>query len=282
MIFSAMSPRLVSRLVLLAFAACAFTPLTARATVMQDRSGEAANSEVKRFTVNAEGSEHHRFMDAESVERAQYLAATLDRLDMITRESDALLRWSTISEQNNAGFEVEYRLVGVGMEFESVGFVAGAGYSDVRRMYRFGVKNLLPGTHEFRLKITARDGTTTLTEPIRVNVDAGPTFALGESAHDPATGVVYVPYTIERPGIVRLILVDKSGRLFDTLAFGTHEAGTHVAYFDANRLDGRALTLELHTEHGSTSRPACFSCDIPEADGAHSHTEKGHEQDLPQ
>ena len=282
MLLSASSPRLVVKSLSLLLTACACLPLNSRATVMQERAADAANAEVKRYTINADGSSHNRFMDAESVKRAQYLAATLDRLDMITRESDALLRWSTIAEQNNAGFEVEYRLVGVGMEFESVGFVAGAGYSDIRRMYRFGVKNLLPGTHEFRLKITARDGTTTLTEPIRVNVDAGPVFALGERAHDPVTGVVYVPYTIERPGIVRLILVDSSGRLFDTLAFGTHEAGTHVAYFDANRVNGKALTIEMHTEHGSTSRPVCVSCDISEDAAVRSHTEKAQEQDLPQ
>lgn len=279
---SASTPRLVPKLVLMLLTATACLPLGAHATVMQDQSGNTANNGVKRFTVHSEGSQRNRFMDAESVRRARYLAATLDGFDMITRETNALLRWSTIAEQNNAGFEVEYRLVDVGMEFEAVGFVAGAGYSEVRRTYRFGVKNLVPGTHEFRLKITARDGTTTLTEPVRVDVNSGPEFALGESAHDPATGVVYIPYTLDRPGIVRLILVDADGRLVDTLAFGTHEAGTHVAYFDARRLEGRELTIELHTEHGSTTRPACFTCHIDAAghDAAQEATsdEAGHEQ----
>jgi hypothetical protein len=180
--------------------------------------------------------------------------AVFESVDFISNGSLGLLRWTTTSEEDNAGFEIEYRASGMAADFVSVGFVAGSGTTAARHAYRFGVRNMRPGVHEFRLKVSAKDGRYRYTQPIRFEIEAERQFALGEAAHDAEEGLVYVPYTVNVPGIVRVILEDADGNLVTTLAFGTHQAGTHVASFRISTsipVDG---WIWLHTEQGSTSR----------------------------
>lgn len=63
---------------------------------------------------------------------------------------DALLRWETASESDNAGFEVQHNAGSNAWEAE--GFVPGKGDSDKPARYEFRVPGLSPGTHFFRLK----------------------------------------------------------------------------------------------------------------------------------
>lgn len=180
--------------------------------------------------------------------------AVFEMIDFVSNGTIGLLRWATMSEEENAGFEIEYRPSGLGADFVSVGFVAGSGTTDERHAYRFGVRNMRPGAHEFRIKVSAKDGRFRYTEPIRFEIERERMFALGAAAHDAEEGVVYVPYTIEKPGIVRLIIEDNEGRLVTTLAFGTHAPGTHVASFQTGERTPRRGTIWMHTEEGSTSR----------------------------
>lgn len=184
--------------------------------------------------------------------------ATFESLDFVSDGSRGLLRWATTSEEGNAGFEIEYRAPGKSADFISVGFVAGSGTTDAHHDYRFGVVGLQAGVHEFRIKVSAKDGRYRYTRPIRFEVEAesksAQQFALGEAAHDAEEGIVYIPYTVKRPGIVRLIVEDDAGNLVTTLAFGSHRAGTHVASFRLSRSIPTSGRIWLHTEVGSTSR----------------------------
>ena len=60
-----------------------------------------------------------------------------------------LLNWSTVSETNNAGFDVEKSLDGV--QFEKIGFVKGLGTTNLVQNYTFTDNNLTQTTY-YRLK----------------------------------------------------------------------------------------------------------------------------------
>lgn len=77
---------------------------------------------------------------------------------------DVRLRWTTASETENAGFEVQR---GTEEGFETLGFVEGAGTTTQPTRYSFTVEGLSPGTHAFRLKQVDLDGSTSLS-PERV------------------------------------------------------------------------------------------------------------------
>ena len=252
---------------LLLFVSSTMLATTARAGTPQSGARFEVGEEAEHLLdVAATIREYHRSTSSPQGSPYESSSATLEGFDMLTRDTKALLRWTTTSERNNAGFEVQYRPADSEAEFMTVGFVVGAGDSSERHLYRFGVKNLTSGEHEFRLKITSRFGATTATEPIRIDIGSRPAFALGAGAHDPETGVVYVPYTIDEAGIVRLIIEDADGNLVETLAFGSHDAGTHVAYFRASSVKGQGYTIRLHTEAGSVARSVCLECAAPDLD----------------
>ncbi len=71
------------------------------------------------------------------------------------------LYWSTLSETNCKGFQIERSLNET--DFKKVGFVEGAGVSSVRRDYKFEDKTVykpeINRTFYYRLKVTNQDNT---------------------------------------------------------------------------------------------------------------------------
>lgn len=87
--------------------------------------------------------------------------------------NDVQLNWTTASELNNAGFEIEHALPTTDApEFNQVAYVDGAGTTEQTQYYHYKLSNLVAGIHYFRLKQVDKDGTSTYS-PIRaVQIEA--------------------------------------------------------------------------------------------------------------
>ena len=87
--------------------------------------------------------------------------------------NDVLLRWTTASEQNNQGFEVERSVDG--KVFEQVGFVKGAGSSNEVTSYRLLDNEAFAKTNAnvlyYRLKQVDVDGKETYSTIVSVNIN---------------------------------------------------------------------------------------------------------------
>lgn len=89
----------------------------------------------------------------------------------VDRRQNAHLAWWTESEYRNRGFDVEHALPHHSdMDFRKVGWVQGAGTTERQNMYEFYVRNLIPGTHHFRLKVLDLDGNFKYSETRSVEV----------------------------------------------------------------------------------------------------------------
>jgi hypothetical protein len=84
-------------------------------------------------------------------------------------DQNAHLTWSTSSETNNSGFEIERSLDG--SSFETIGFVKGAGNSNKTISYLFTDANLAHPIAYYRLKQTDFDGKFDYSETITVSSD---------------------------------------------------------------------------------------------------------------
>lgn len=93
--------------------------------------------------------------EATSAYCSEVLPVELAAFDAVSDEGSVVLRWSTLSESNNAGFRVERDIAG---SFESIGFVNGNGTTTSRSDYSFRVSDLAQGTHRFRLTQVDADG----------------------------------------------------------------------------------------------------------------------------
>jgi hypothetical protein len=161
------------------------------------------------------------------------------------------LTWTTASEAQNAGFEVQHA---VGDRFEPVGFVEGSGTTQQSHTYAFTVPDLAPGAHRFRLRQLDTDGSTTYSPEVEVTVPLDAAYAVTAPHPNPARGVARFTVTVETAQRVTAALYDVTGRRVQTLFAGALSAhdptpitvptGALASGAYIIRIEGRAFATE--------------------------------------
>lgn len=132
-----------------------------------------------------------------------------------------ILSWKTASETNNAGFEVQHRPDSTA-EWEKVGFVsseAQGGTTNQSQSYKHRIDDLEIGAHSFRLRQVDNDGSTSFTDPVRVQVTLDGKYQL--SAYpNPVRRQATVEIAAREEQKVQVMLYDVLGRLVATLYDG--------------------------------------------------------------
>jgi hypothetical protein len=174
---------------------------------------------------------------------ANPLPVELASFDASRDGSGVVLNWSTASETNNAGFEVQHaRAEG---SFEAVGFVDGAGTTESAQSYDFRVSELEGGTHRFRLKQVDLDGSTSLSGVVEVNVRPDGPIAIQKVSPNPVTGTGTLSFTLREASEVNVALYDVLGRRVETLHEGRAAAGQHQVSLDASGLSSGVYFLGI-------------------------------------
>jgi surface protein len=147
------------------------------------------------------------------------------------------LTWNTVSETDNAGFEVQRRPDGA-EAWTDVGFVEGAGTTDQPRQYRYTVeKDLAPGTHHFRLRQVDTDGSAHLSRAITVERTMTEPVRLTSPAPNPVQNRATVSIAVKEAQTTTLRLYNVLGQQVAILYRGTPTAG------EAQRVDLSARKL---------------------------------------
>ena len=159
----------------------------------------------------------------------------------VAQKTSALLAWSTATEVNNYGFEVERSGIsntGLGtMNWQKFGFVNGAGTSNARHEYSFTDKNVPPGRYMYRLKQIDRDGSFEYSQSVEVEVGTVPhVFSLSQNYPDPFNPTTTINYSLPSDEKVRLAVYDILGNEVGVLVNGEQTAGSHQAAFSGANL----------------------------------------------
>ncbi|WP_169577894.1 LamG-like jellyroll fold domain-containing protein [Salisaeta longa] len=143
-----------------------------------------------------------------------------------TRDGEgALLEWTTASEQNNAGFEIQRRS-GETETWTALGFVEGAGTTQEAQTYRFRVEDLPVGTHRFRLKQTDTDGSAHYSDVVALDVTMAEAYRLVAPHPNPAPDGATLRLSVAQSQQVRIAVYDLLGREVATAFRGTVPAQT--------------------------------------------------------
>ena len=169
---------------------------------------------------------------------------------------DVKLGWTTASEINNYGFYIQ-RSAFPSSGFADLpgGFVAGSGTSLAAKQYAWVDRSPLAGTNYYRLKQVDLDGSSRLTEPLKVvagtvqggdNARQPVVFALGQNYPNPFNPTTRITFTVDNPGYTTLkvynILGDEVASLFD----GMTQTGTEYnVAFDGTSLANGAYFYRL-------------------------------------
>jgi len=145
---------------------------------------------------------------------------------------NADLHWSTATEVNNYGFEIERRQTAT---WDKVGFVSGAGSSNAPRNYSYTDNNLSPGRYTYRLKQVDNNGAFSYHGSVEVVIGLAPqAFALFQNYPNPFNPSTVISYQLAVNSQVTLKVYDVLGKEVATLVNGRQEGGSYTVPFNTN------------------------------------------------
>ncbi len=150
----------------------------------------------------------------------------------IGRDS-VVVRWMTISETNNFGFEVQRR-IDTTHQFETIphSFVPGNGTTLQPHAYEFAEMTPAPGRWHYRLKQIDLDGEIHFTEPVQLavptmvaNTEQPGHFSLSQNYPNPFNPYTTITFSVATTTSLSLAVYDVLGHQVATLFNATAEPG---------------------------------------------------------
>lgn len=151
----------------------------------------------------------------------------------MVRSSSVNLSWTTASETNNRGFEVQ-RKVKDEEGWIKRGFVRGQGTSTEKHSYRFIDNNITGGNYSYRLKQIDYSGIYSYSDIVEVNVVEVNRFSLSQNYPNPFNPVTNFEFQIADFGFVSLKVYDVLGKEVATLVNEERSPGVYEIEFDAS------------------------------------------------
>lgn len=152
-----------------------------------------------------------------------------------TNNNKIYLNWSTVTESNNSGWEVESR--SQNNTWKSIGFIAGKGTTTEKQNYTFSVSSLHSSASlvEFRLKQIDMDGKFSYSDIVSIDL-APSSFSLLQNYPNPFNPTTAISYQLSSAGNVKLTVYDLLGREVATLVNEKKETGRYSVNFNASNL----------------------------------------------
>ncbi len=164
---------------------------------------------------------------------ASPLPVELVSFTVSSTSSAIVLSWTTATEVNNYGFEVQRTLSGI-EAWETIGFVEGHGNSSSPKEYSFIDSDKFSGTAKYRLKQVNIDGSTEYSEV--VEVEGNLSYKLSQNHPNPFNPTTQITFTTPQAGLVKLNVYNVLGEVVAELINKNIEAGLHQYQFNANNL----------------------------------------------
>lgn len=142
------------------------------------------------------------------------------------------LNWTTATETNNRGFEIE-RSTGNG-EFVKAGFIPGHGTTVQPEAYSFS-EAMAQGSYTYRLKQIDFDGSTEYSHTVYADV-LPVVFALEQNYPNPFNPSTKISYSVQTDCNVSLNVYNSLGQLVASPVNSNVAAGNYSVTFDASHL----------------------------------------------
>jgi hypothetical protein len=182
-------------------------------------------------------------VDNFSVIGTDFIPVELASFAATVNDGDVVLSWSTSTETNNLGFEVQRS--SNGNEFVAAGFVDGNGTVTEIQNYTFTDKNLEVGNYSYRLKQNDYDGTSEYSDIVEVEVLAPDVFALEQNYPNPFNPGTMIKFSLAADSKVSLTVFDVLGQEVSNLISSNLAAGSHEVNFNASNINSGVYFYRL-------------------------------------
>ena len=155
------------------------------------------------------------------------------------------LNWSTATEINNQGFEVQRKALGG--EFATVAFVRGQGTTTQQNQYSFVEKNLDEGKYFYRLKQIDYGGQFSYSQIVEVDVRTLNNYSLEQNYPNPFNPTTTIGYILQEKSNARLTLLNSLGEEIAVLVNEEQDKGYHKVELEATKLTSGVYFYQLKT-----------------------------------
>ncbi|MCU0405813.1 MAG: choice-of-anchor B family protein [Ignavibacteriaceae bacterium] len=152
------------------------------------------------------------------------------------------LKWSTSSEKNNQGFEVQRKNES---EYYSIGFVEGNGTSTEINNYTFIDRDVKSGNYYYRLKQIDFNGSSDYSDEIFVEITSPIDFELEQNFPNPFNPATTIRFSLPANGFVNLSIYNLVGEKVSELVNGELQQGEHNLTFNASELPSGIYIAKL-------------------------------------
>lgn len=186
------------------------------------------------------------------------LPVELTSFNAVQNGSNVKLSWSTATETNNKGFEVERKLIvnGASNGFITVAFKAGAGTTSEVKNYSLtdNLSGLNAAAVAYRIKQVDYDGTFSYSKEVVVNLTTPETFSLQQNYPNPFNPSTTIKYSVPSASKVSLKVFDVLGKEVAVLVNETKTAGNYEVNFDASKLTSGVYFYQLQAGSSSVTK----------------------------
>jgi len=164
----------------------------------------------------------------------------------VSKGADVELIWTTATETNNQGFEIERE--NAGGVFEQVGYVPGFGTTTEPKAYSFIDSKVGSGNYTYRLKQIDFDGSFSFSQTIEVEIVAPSSFGLDQNYPNPFNPSTTIRFSIPVETDVHLNVYNTLGQEVAKILNGRLKEGFHEVEFDAGSLTSGIYFYRLEAE----------------------------------
>ncbi len=200
-----------------------------------------------RFDNTALASDYNFIID--NFMTSTILPAELTSFTATASNGKVSLKWTTATETNNRGFEIQRNIVTPNSEgtWQFIGFKEGNGTTTALHEYSF-TDNLtnLNGTFAYRLKQMDFDGSFQYSDEVLVeNIPTPVSFDLSQNYPNPFNPATTINYDLPVKSFVTLKIYDLLGREVASLVNENQQASHYSIKFNASKLSSGIYLYKL-------------------------------------
>ncbi len=163
----------------------------------------------------------------------------------VTAKENVVLNWTTATELNNLGFEIERRDAANDNSWYTIGFVEGNGTSTEIHQYSFSDENPVAGKSYYRLKQIDYNGRFEYSAEVEVDYSGVTEFALEQNYPNPFNPSTIIKYALANKQHTTLKVYDVLGNEVVTLVNKELPAGNYEVEFNASNLPSGVYMYKL-------------------------------------
>jgi len=153
------------------------------------------------------------------------------------------IRWSTVTETNNRGFEIQRK--SSKYDYVTVAFVKGNGTTTIPNNYSWSEK-LESGIYSYRLKQVDFNGRSEYSKEVEVTV-IPETFILEQNYPNPFNPSTIIRYTVPIESSININVYNTLGENVREYNIGVKQPGFYELYFNANAISSGVYFYSIKT-----------------------------------